>query len=204
MQFQVCRKQKIEGESVLHMSIHRILIIIVSLLSCILTNASPTIITISGASSGATMATQMHFAFSNEISGCAVLAGPPYYCAGNIITAAGCMSGPVTSISVPILENKLKSYATNGLIDNLTNIKDDPVYIFSGKYDPIALQSIVKLNERIYRPLGAKLKTNYDMPATHGFPTETYGGSCAIPNLDNYLNDWYVSLKIYRCRSNIE
>ncbi|CAF1146030.1 unnamed protein product [Rotaria sp. Silwood1] len=157
-------------------------------------NLSQPIITVSGASSGASMATQMHFAFSNEISGCGVLAGPPYYCAGNILTAAACLTGPVTSVSVPMLERQLKSYERAGSIDSLANIKDDPVYIFSGKYDPIALPGLVKLNEKLYLPLGANLKTNYDMPATHGFPTETFGGKCAIPNLDNYINNCNFSL----------
>ena len=153
-------------------------------------NAPKTTITVSGASSGATMATQLHFAFSNEISGCAVLAGPPYYCAGSILSAAKCLSGPITSISVPSLERKLKAHEKDGSIDKLANIKDDPVYIFTGKYDPIALPGLVKLNEKLYSPLGANIKTNYDMPATHGFATETFGGTCAIPNLSNYINNW--------------
>ncbi|CAF2710932.1 unnamed protein product [Rotaria sp. Silwood2] len=169
-------------------------IVVLVVVSCVQATLSQTIITISGASSGATMATQMHFAFSNEISGCAVLAGPPYYCAGNILTAAACMTGPVTSVSVPVLERQLKSYEKDGSIDRLANIKDDPVYIFSGKYDPVALPGLVKLNEKLYLPLGANLKTNYDMPATHGFPTETFGGKCAIPNLDTYINNCNFSL----------
>ncbi|CAF1072859.1 unnamed protein product [Rotaria sordida] len=32
------------------------------------------------------------------------------------------------------------------------------------------------------------------MPATHGFPTETFGGKCAIPNLDTYINNCNFSL----------
>ena len=152
--------------------------------------APNTTITVSGASSGATMATQLHFAFSNEISGCAVLAGPPYYCAGGLLTAAACMSGPVTSVSIPTLERKLKAYEKDGSIDSLSNIKGDPVYIFTGKYDPIALPGLVKLNEKLYAPLGANIKTNYEMPATHGFATETFGGTCAVPNLSNYINNW--------------
>ncbi|CAF1506109.1 unnamed protein product [Rotaria magnacalcarata] len=163
-------------------------------LACVQVSLSQTVVTISGASSGASMANQMHFAFSNDISGCAVLAGPPYYCGGNILTAAACMTGPVTSISVSLLERKLKSFENDGSIDSLANIKDDPVYIFSGKYDPIALPSLVKLNEKLYSSFSANIKTNYDLPATHGFLTETYGGSCAIPNLDTYINNCNFSL----------
>lgn len=136
------------------------------------------------------MATQLHFAFSNDIRGCAVLAGPPYYCAGGLLTAAKCLSGPVTSVSIPTLERQLKSYEKDRSIDQLTNIKENPVYLFTGKYDPIALPGIVKLNEKLYSSFGAKIKTNYEMGATHGFPTGTFGGSCAVPNLSNFLNNW--------------
>lgn len=153
-------------------------------------DASKTIVTVSGASSGATMATQLHFAFSNDISGCAVLAGPPYYCAGTLLTAAKCLSGPVTSVSVPSLERKLVAYEKDGSIDKLANIKQNPVYIFTGKYDPVALPGIVKLNEKLYSSFGANIKMNYDMPATHGFATETFGDPCAIPNLSTFINNW--------------
>ena len=163
------------------------ILIVVSLVNA---NEQRPIITVSGASSGATMATQLHFAFSNEISGCAILAGPPYYCAGNLLTAAACLSGPITTVSVPALERKLKSYEKAGSIDSLSNIKNDPVYIFTGRFDPIAFPGMVKLNEKLYSLFGANIKTNYDLPATHGFITETFGGSCAIPNLNNYINNW--------------
>lgn len=164
------------------------------IVSCVRANSAQTIITVSGASSGASMANQLHFAFSSEISGCAVLAGPPYYCAGNLLTAAACLTGPVTSISIPMLERKLKSLESDGSIDSLANIRDDPVYIFTGKFDPIALPGLVKLNEKLYSPLGANIKTNYDLPATHGFATETFGGICAVPNLSTYINNCNFNL----------
>ena len=59
-------------------------------------------VTVSGISAGGSMATQLHLAFSSEISGCGIVAGPPYYCAqGSMITAIGaCMNGPAASVSV--------------------------------------------------------------------------------------------------------
>ena len=153
-------------------------------------SVSRTNITVSGASSGASMANQLHIAFSKDISGAGVLAGPPYYCAGGLLSAAACLTGSITSISVPGIEKKIKSFASEGKIDSTSNIVGDPVYIFSGKYDPIALPGIVKLNEKVYSIFGANIKTNYDLPATHGFPTEHFGGACAIPNTANFLNKW--------------
>ena len=64
------------------------------------TNAIRTDVTVSGISSGGSMATQLYIAFSDEVNGCGILAGPPYYCAGNLMAASMCMSGPITSISV--------------------------------------------------------------------------------------------------------
>jgi poly(3-hydroxybutyrate) depolymerase len=162
------------------------------LLAVTLVNASVsrTNITVSGASSGAAMATQLHFAFSKEISGVGVLAGPPYDCAGGLLTAAECLSGPVTSISVPAIEKRIKTFEDRGTIDSTSNIAGDPVYIFSGKFDPVVLQPIAKLNEQLYSSFNTRIKTNYDLPATHGFPTVNFGEPCAVPNLANFLNKW--------------
>ncbi|UJR13347.1 hypothetical protein I4U23_000365 [Adineta vaga] len=157
-------------------------------------NVPRTGVTVSGVSSGAAMANQLHIAFSNDISGAGVLAGPPYYCAGGLLSAAACMSGPVTSISVSGITKKIKAFESSGLIDSTANIVNDPVYIFSGKYDPVALPGMVKLNEKVYASLNANMKTNYDLPATHAVPTEHYGGKCAIPNLSTYINNCNFSL----------
>jgi hypothetical protein len=161
-----------------------------AVVSLVNASVSRTNVTISGCSSGASMATQLHIAFSNDISGVGVLAGPPYYCAGSLLSAAKCMSGPVTSISVSGIEKKITQFMSAGTVDDTSNIVNDPVYIFSGKYDPIALPSIVKLNEKLYSILDANVKTNYDLPATHGIPTEHFGSKCAVPNLSNYINKW--------------
>jgi len=146
-------------------------------------------VTVSGISSGGAMATQLHLAFSNDISGCGILAGPPYYCGGNGMTTAVCMSGPAAFISVSALQWKLNSYASVGSIDGPSNVVNDPVYVFSGKYDTVAYPGIVKLNEQLYTRLGANVKTNFNMPAHHGFPTDNFGGKCAVLNSKNFINN---------------
>jgi poly(3-hydroxybutyrate) depolymerase len=153
-------------------------------------SVSRTNITVSGVSSGAAMATQLHIAFSQDISGVGVLAGPPYDCAGGLLTAAECLSGPVTSISIPEIEKRIKSFEAKGTIDSTSNMVGDPVYIFSGKYDPVVLQPIAKLNEKLYSSFNTNIKTNYDLPATHGMPTVNYGEPCAIPNTATFINKW--------------
>jgi poly(3-hydroxybutyrate) depolymerase len=151
-------------------------------------------VTVSGISAGGSMAAQLHLAFSSEISACGIVAGPPYYCAqGSMMTAIGaCMNGPATSVSATNIQNKLKSYVTSGSADPTTNVKDDPVYIFAGKNDRTVIPGVVKVNEQIYSPLGVNIKTNYDLAANHGFPTENFGGKCDVLNSANYINNWYV------------
>lgn len=153
-------------------------------------SVSRTGITVSGISSGGAMATQMHIAFSKDISGCGILAGPPYYCGSSLLTTSLCMTGPASFVSVSALEWKINYYKSNKDIDDPSNIVNDPVYVFSGKYDKVAYPGVVKLNEQLYSRLGAKVKTNFDMPAHHGFPTENFGAACSSLNLANYINNW--------------
>ncbi|CAF2806942.1 unnamed protein product [Rotaria sp. Silwood2] len=153
------------------------------------TDASHINVTVSGISAGAAMAVQFHMAYSKEISGCGILAGPPYQCAGNVTGITKCMKGPVEHISALGILLKLESYTSVGYIDSLSNIENDSVYIFSGAKDLVTLPSIVKLNEKIYSVLGANIKTNYDLPATHGFPTDNFGESCDELNTKNFINN---------------
>jgi predicted esterase len=147
-------------------------------------------VTVSGISSGGAMATQLHLAFSKDISGCGILAGPPYYCAGNGMTTAVCMSGPAAYISASALQWKLNSYALVGSVDDPSNVANDRVYVFSGKHDTVAYPGIVKLNEQLYSRLGANVKTNFDMAAHHCFPTDNFGAKCNVLNTANFINNW--------------
>ena len=51
-------------------------------------NIDPDRVTVSGISSGAHMATQLHIAYSDLFSGAAILSGGPYNCAGNSLMTA--------------------------------------------------------------------------------------------------------------------
>lgn len=147
-------------------------------------------VTVSGLSSGAAMATQLHIAFSNDISGCGILAGAPYYCAANGLTTNLCMLGPSIYILVSALLGQINTYASSGRIDNPTNIANDRVYIFTGLYDTVEASGVVKLNQNLYSQLNANVKTNYNMRASHGFPTVNYGTACAVLNAANYIINW--------------
>jgi poly(3-hydroxybutyrate) depolymerase len=153
-------------------------------------------VTVSGISAGGSMASQLHLAFSSEISACGMVASPPYYCAqGSMMTAIGaCMNGPATSISATTIQNKLKSYVSSGSADPTSNVKDDPVYIFTGKNDRTVISGVAKISEQIYSSLGSSIKTNYDLPANHGFPTDNFGGKCEVLSSANFINNCNFNL----------
>ena len=166
--------------------------VVVLIASSIEAKAPRTDVTVSGISAGGSMATQLHLAFSSKISGCGIVAGPPYYCAqGSMMSAIGaCMNGPATSVSATSIQNKLKSYVTGGSADDTSNVKDDPIYIFTGTNDRTVIPGVVKINEQIYSSLGANIKTKYDLAANHGFPTENFGGKCDVLYSANFINNW--------------
>ena len=155
-------------------------------------------LTVSGLSSGGAMATQFHLAFSKDVSGVGIVAGPPYYCARGLEVYAitECLHGPAALIPPSTLENQLQLYVQQGSADATTHVKNDPVYIYSGTLDYIVSPSVVKINEQIYTSLGAHIVTNYDIPSAHGFITDNYGGLCGLLNIQNYINNWYVERRI--------
>ncbi|CAF1184393.1 unnamed protein product [Adineta steineri] len=169
-------------------------VIFLLLVSLVIAKIPRTDVTVSGFSSGGAMATQLHFALSNDISGCGVLAGPPYYCGGNGMTMAICLNGPASFISVSAMQTALNSNALYRNIDSLSNIRNDPVYAFSGKYDTVVLPGIATLNEQLYTRFGANVKTNFNMLAHHGFPTDNFGGKCDELNKPNFINNCNFNL----------
>ena len=151
-------------------------------------------LTVSGLSSGGAMAAQFHLAFSKDVSGAGIVAGPPYWCAEGLelLATTVCLFGPAALVPVSKLENQLQLYVQQGSADATSHLKNDPVYIFSGTNDHVVSPSIVKINEQIYTAFGAHVKTNYEVPSAHGFVTDNYGGLCELLNVMNYMNNWYV------------
>lgn len=162
--------------------------LVLSITSLVTASIPRTDVTVSGLSSGAAMATQLHIAFSKNISGCGILAGAPYYCAG-VGTSSGCMLGSVY-ISVSALQSQINSYASSGSIDSPTNMVNDRVYVFSGIYDTVQSPLAVQLNPQLYAKFKANVTTNFNMLATHGYPTVNYGTACAVLNAVDYILDW--------------
>jgi len=138
-------------------------------------------ITVSGVSSGAGIALQMEIAYSSLISGAALVAGVPYYCARDgLVDATACLLSP-DLIPVQTLEQDMQEFSLNGQIDSLSNLKSHALYLFSGELDTVVSSNVVRLIEQIASDLGVtNILSVYDIPAEHCVPTDDWGLLCAL------------------------
>lgn len=143
----------------------------------------PAATTVSGLSSGAYMAHQMHLAFSDHVAGAALIAGGPYHCAeGKLETAlARCMApaegkGP----DAKALARHAADAAKAGRIAPLSGLAGDKVLILHGTADQTVGESLSRDTATLYRDLAPKAVVREDLARTftHTFPTESAGVSC--------------------------
>ncbi len=137
-------------------------------------------ITVSGVSSGAYMAGQLHVAHSALFSGAALLAGGPYRCAaGNIQKALGaCISGG--DIDEPGLLEYARTAADAGQIDSLENLAHDPVWLFHAANDAVVSAEMTQAAASFYSHFTAadSIVVVSDVAAVHGMPTLETGVAC--------------------------
>jgi poly(3-hydroxybutyrate) depolymerase len=135
---------------------------------------------ISGFSSGAFMTAQMHFAYSKEVIAAGVVAGGPYYCnLGSGENLLYCTVDP-DKIDLKQILAYIQSQDEAGTIDPTSNLKDSPVYIFSGLRDTVVVPDVVKLGYEVYKNYvdQDKIVTKFDIDAAHTWPTDGIGGPC--------------------------
>ena len=148
-------------------------------------------VTVSGLSSGAFMAVQMHVAYSELIDGVGVFAGGPYYCALGSLTIAEeeCMYNLMGGPKVDDLIKYTDQQASLGTIDATSHMADDKVFVFSGSKDTTVYPAVVKTLESYYAPyVSASLITEYTVAAQHCIPTLDYGASCGV-KMSPYIGD---------------
>lgn len=136
-------------------------------------------ITVSGVSSGAMLATQMHVAHSNLVAGAAMIAGGPYYCAeGNLKKGLGpCMKGGDVGLAA-LVEYTRTTASTKG-IDDPQNLAGDPVWLFHGKNDIAVHADMTAAAAEYYGEFEAQVTSVVDtVDAAHGFPTTAAGAAC--------------------------
>jgi len=172
-------------------------------------------VTVSGLSGGAFHAVQLHLAYSSVISGAAIFAGGPYYCAYDdaAIAVSSCMApllidAPDASALAVIAQNT----AALGDIDSLANLASSKVFVFSGAEDTVVNKLVVDSLVQFYSTFidasqGGNLTKEFDIPSQHSFPTLSTGSACSylgepFINACNYdgagaaLSAMYGSLKL--------
>lgn len=138
--------------------------------------------TVSGLSSGAYMATQVHLAFSNRIAGVALFAGGPYGCAeGSLETALGRCLNPVgdTGPDATALAARVRERARSGAIATLEGLDGDRVFVMRGALDTTVAATVTAAAAELYRQLGvANVVEDNARAIAHTFPTEAAGSEC--------------------------
>jgi poly(3-hydroxybutyrate) depolymerase len=166
----------------------------------------PAQVSVSGLSSGAFMATQLHIAHSADIMGAAMIAGGLYGCAVLHATADGvealasqaagpCVSTPFLLEDVSFYTDLVKTLAGKAEIDPPSNLAHSRIYFFTGGSDSVVSSKTVEKGRALYGALGvpsANIVFEDDSgPAAragHSWVTKNFGGKCSA-NKAPYIND---------------
>lgn len=142
----------------------------------------PTRTSVSGLSSGAYMATQVHLAFSDHIVGAALFAGGPYGCArGSLETAlAGCLAPAADKLpDVAALAGVVRERAAAGKLAALDGLAGDAVLVFHGSLDTTVGASVSAAAADLYRQLGGtRIQVDDARAVAHTMPTVDKGAAC--------------------------
>jgi poly(3-hydroxybutyrate) depolymerase len=144
----------------------------------------PDRIAVAGLSSGAYMATQVHFAWSDRLRGAALVAGGPYGCAGGSLdTALGpCIEARPFTPDPARLAAKLRERAARGDIAPLSGLAGDRVWLLHGREDRLVAAAVVDSAQALYGQFGAETPgltvTRDTGDFGHVLPTLAAGADC--------------------------
>lgn len=136
-------------------------------------------LTVSGLSSGGYMAAQFHLAFAPEVSGAAILAAGPVYCARNDLrqALAHCMNQATAAPDLQAINAYLQQQQQAGKLAAPAALANSRVWIFSGSADSTVLPQVsAALYQQYQQWLPAEqLVWINDQPFAHHFPTAKSG-----------------------------
>ena len=139
--------------------------------------------TVSGLSSGAYMAVQMHVAYSATFhTGAGIVAGGPYYCAqDSLATATGPCMAHSSSIPVASLVATTNSWAGAGSIDPVANLAGSKLYLYSGTQDRTVVQAVMNDLKTYYTSFvpAANIVYKNTLGSGHGMITDDFGSACS-------------------------
>ena len=142
-------------------------------------------VAVTGMSSGAYMATQAHFVFSDRIQAAALIAGGPYGCAkGDLNTALSvCMRATPSAPDVAELAAQVRQRAADGKIAPLAGLQGDQVFVFHGSADSTVVPQVGAATESLYASLQSdatmQVTTDFTHPLPHVLSTAGDGGECS-------------------------
>ena len=163
----------------------------------------PAQISVSGISSGAFMANQLHVAHSASLMGAGLVAGGLYGCAVFDATEVGvqpmtslalgpCMTAPSLLQPAATYAERMRQFAALGWIDPVENLGRSRLYAFTGRADAVVNPETVRRAVAVYGLLGlptvATSFSNGAVNAGHSWVTQAYGVACA-DNKSPYIND---------------
>ncbi len=134
------------------------------------------------------MATQTHLAWSDRLTGAALIAGGPYGCAqGSLEQALGpCIKANPTAPDVAMLSALATERALAGDIAPLDNLAQDRILILHGKLDLTVAEAVASASADLYRGLVAgsggdplqQVIWEGEREFGHLVPTQSSGGNC--------------------------
>ncbi len=142
--------------------------------------------TVSGISSGAYMAVQLHVAHSTRFGkGVAAIAGGPYDCAAGSVMNALVRCLGTMSIPADALVAAARQREKDGAIDSLANIRKSRVYIFNGGKDSVVKPVVGIALRDFYQPFVSAdaMVLKQDVPVEHAFVTDNHGAACDVKDL---------------------
>lgn len=137
-------------------------------------------VSVSGISSGAYMANQLHFSHSENINSATLFAGGPYYCSrGSTLSALNECMKTNEVIDITNLQQRITSLESLKLIDSLDNLKNDNITLVAGLRDDIVDEEVSNKSYELFKNLGVKnLKYLNQLDIAHTFPTISKGNDC--------------------------
>ncbi len=154
---------------------------------------------VSGMSSGAFMTAQFHVAYSGSLVGAGIVAGGPYFCAGSISSVSyvqnameTCMNPTGPGPDAMKLFRKAIEFQKNGWIDNLKNLRDDKIYIYSGFNDEIVRTKVVDQTKFFYDLVGVppeNIRYSKWVASGHALITDNPGDVPCPESRPPFIND---------------
>jgi hypothetical protein len=159
---------------------------------------------ISGLSSGAFMTVQLHIAHSASFVGAGIIAGGPYRCAetariaglaeqdSNIMDAEYICMTPLTPRTAPNAQRLADLARATPDIDDVGNLRDDKLYIFTGSTDAVVKSIVVSRTRDFYLSLGvdpANIQFVDTIAAGHAIITDNVEDTELRLNKPPYINN---------------